>query len=196
MNRSGQYPLLAKSIATLAMLSPDPYVPWTNTMGRCVLSQSVSLTTTGHSASAFGPASLTEASTVVLGVVPAASVASSPEPTHPAEPPTPASSTATANAAPSALPAVAAPAPRRVLPVDSRSAARSRMAHLYRGKRSNLVSFRRHRRRRGSWAAGDVSEGAGGPGGKNGPGRRRRPYPFTLITRVSFITVGRWRSAP
>src|SRR5437773_3082275 len=48
--RLWQKPLLPRSAATCAKLSPDPYVPWTNTNGRRVLSQSASLTTTGHSA--------------------------------------------------------------------------------------------------------------------------------------------------
>src|SRR5580692_12730581 len=101
MNRSGQYPLLAKSSATLAMLSPEPYVPCTNTIGRCVVSHAVSLTTTGHSASADGAAasatdaSATDASTVTVTAPPSGGLGGDPPlPTQPAPPrnsiPTPA----------------------------------------------------------------------------------------------------------
>src|SRR5215471_8652620 len=46
--RSWQKPLLPNSAATLPMLSPEPNVPWMKTMGRWLLSQSASLTTTGQ----------------------------------------------------------------------------------------------------------------------------------------------------
>src|SRR5579884_658980 len=53
--RSWQKPLLPSSAAMCSMSAPDEYVPWTKTIGRCDVSQSAALTTTGQAAAGAGP---------------------------------------------------------------------------------------------------------------------------------------------